>query len=267
MQQKIVVLISFSSDDKTLILNGLKIASIFNKELCLVYNYSAREKKKYKELKQNLQKYIIPIKNESINLNVSTLLISEKKTYLPEKLSDDLDAILILVSASKFSKFSTALAESPIAFLFINTNETNVNEYRKLILPVDFRKESSEIALWASYFGRYNQSIAVVVAANDKGKEEQKQVTKNVLLSKRLFQKFDIKHKIYKGTKSSWRNAFEALELAQTSKSDMLILLGSSAITPLDRIIGLPERKLIEKAGSLPVLVINPRRDNYILCD
>jgi hypothetical protein len=82
-----------------------------------------------------------------------------------------------------------------------------------------------------------------------------------------LFQKFKIEHKIYKGAKSSLQNAFEALDLALTSDCDLLVILGSSVITPLDRLIGLPEKKIIKKAGNLPVLLINPRKDNYILCD
>lgn len=267
MQQKIVVLISLYSADQPAILNGLKIASVFQKELCLVYNYSARERKNYDEIKQQLHRYTIPIKNETQNLVVSTLMISEKKSYLPEKLSDDLDAILIIAPSAKFAYHSKSLAESPIPFLFVNTKGSAVPDYKKLILPLDLRKESSESALWASYFGRFNQAVAIVVAASDKGKEEQKSVTKNVVFSKKLFHKFNISHKIYKGTKSSFRNAFEALDLAQSSDSDLLIILGSSTITPLDWIIGLPERKIIEKADRLPVLVINPRKDNYIMCD
>lgn len=267
MEQKIVVLISFSSKDKMLILNGLKIASIFKKELCLVYNFTRKEKKRYEKLRQQLNNYTIPLKKEKINIKVSTLMISEKKAILPEKLSDDQEAIFIVADASDFSKHSKSVAESRIPFLFINSNNTEIPNYKKLILPLDLRKESSESALWTSYFGRFNQSAVVVVAANDKRKEDKKQVTKNVVLSKKLFLKFEINHKIYKGTNSSWRNAFEALDLAKTSKSDLLIILGSSTITPLDLLIGLPERKLIEKAGELPVLVINPRKDNYILCD
>ncbi len=267
MEQKIVVLISFTSDDKSLILNGLKIASVFNKELCLVYNYSSTEKKRYDEFKIRLQNYTLPLKNEPIQLKVSTLMLSEKKAYLPEKLSDDLEAILIVAAASQFANHAKSLSESPIPFLFVNSNGSVIPDYKKLILPIDLRKESSESALWASYFGRFNQAVVAVVAASDKSKEDQKQVTKNVVLSKNLFLKIKMNHKIYKGTKSSWRNAFEALELAQTTKSDLLIILGSSTITPLDWLVGLPERKIIEKAGELPVLVINPRRDNYILCD
>ncbi|MEN8117041.1 MAG: hypothetical protein ABFS16_08690, partial [Bacteroidota bacterium] len=79
--------------------------------------------------------------------------------------------------------------------------------------------------------------------------------------------KFNIRHKVFKGTKSSFRNSFEALELALSSNSNLLILLGSSTITPIDLLVGLPERKIIKLAGKLPVLVVNPRRDNYLLCE
>jgi hypothetical protein len=44
------------------------------------------------------------------------------------------------------------------------------------------------------------------------------------------------------------------------------VILGSSTITLLDIIIGLPEKKIITKAGNLPVLLINSKRDNYLLC-
>lgn len=266
-EQKIIVLLSLNSSDNTLLLNGIKIASIFRKELCLLYNYSKKEKNQYERLKTQLNDYTIPIKNELQGIRISTLLLSEKRMVLPEKLANDFEAIFVIAPASKFSYHSKSVTESPIPFLFVNEARASVPNYSNLILPMDLRKQSSESALWGSYFGRFNSSEIIVVAANDKGKGEQQQVTKNVVLSKKLFQRFQIKHKIFKGTKSSLRNSFEALDLALSSKGDMLIILGSSTITPLDFLIGLPERKIIKNAGDLPVLVINPRRDNYMLCD
>lgn len=265
--QKIIVSLSLNPSDKSLILNGITISSIFQKELCLLFNYSKKEKKEYEKFKTILDEYTIPIKNELKGIKISTLLLSESKGDLSEKLADDFEAILVIVPAKEFSIYSKSLAESPIPFLFINTDRKSVPEYSNLILPIDLRKQSSESALWGSYFGRFNQSKLVVVAANDKSKDAQQQVTKNVVLSKKLFQKFEINHKIFKGTKSSLGNSFEALNLAHSSKSDLIILLGSSTITPLDLLLGLPEKKLINKAGDLPVLLINPRRDNYMLCD
>jgi hypothetical protein len=265
--QKIIVLLCLNSSDKTLILNGIKIASIFQKELCLVYNYSRREKKKQGLFKEQLYEYTLLIKKDLPKLKISTLLLSEKRANLSEKLSDDYEAILVIASSLKFSIHSKSVTESAIPFLFVNDNENMVSEFKNLILPLDLRKESSESALWSSYFGRFNNSEIVVVAANDKGKDAKQQLAKNAFLSKKLFQKFKINYKIFLGTKSSFGNTFEALDLALSSKSDLLVILGSSTITPLDLLIGLPERKIIKKAGDLPILIINPRRDNYILCD
>lgn len=266
-QQKIVVLLSFADTDKNLILNGIRLAGIFNKELCLCYNYSKKEKLEKTVLKQKLSDYLKPIKDEIPNIKISTLLISERLNNLPDKLADDFEAILFVAGAGDFKKYATSVSESPVPFLFVNEKENQISEFKKIILPVDMRQENSDSVLWSSYFGRFNASAIVVVVASDKGKDAQKQVTLNVALSRKLFQKFKIEHKIFKGTKSSLQNSFEALELALSSESDLLIVLGSSVITPLDWLIGLPEKKIIKRAEKLPVLVINPQKDNYILCD
>jgi len=266
-EQKIVVLLTLTPSDKMLILNGLKIASLFRKEVCLLFNHSKKEKKYRDEFKRKLIEYSIPIKNEMPVLKVSTLLLSEKLTRLPEKLSDDYEAIFMVAPSSQFAKYSKALSESPIPFLFVNENRETIPEYKNLVLPIDLRKENSDSALWSSYFGRFNDTAIVVVAANDKDQTDQKQVAKNVVLSKKLFQKFNISHKIFRGQKSSLGNAFEALDLALSANADFITILSSSIITPLDLVVGLPERKIIKKAGPLPVLIINPRKDNYILCD
>jgi len=266
-EQKIVVLLSLTPSDKMLILNGLKIASLFHKELCLLYNFSQKEKKNYEKLKNQLTQYSIPLKNEIPGLKVSTLLLSESLTVLPERLSDDFEAIFLIAPSSQFSKYSKALSESPIPFLFVDETRETVPEYKNLVLPIDLRKENSDSALWSSYFGRFNGAEIVVVAANDKDRNNQTQVAKNVVLSKKLFKKFNIPHKIFRGQKSSLGNAYEALELAHSANADFLTILSSSTITPLDLLVGLPERKIIKKAGALPVMVINPRKDNYILCD
>jgi hypothetical protein len=265
--QKIIVFLTLSKTDKNLILNGIRIATIFKKELCLCYNYSKKEKNEKEQLKEKLTSYLNPVKNELPGLKISTLLLSESLTNLPEKLADDFEAILMIAGSGEFKKYAKSVAESSVPFLFVNEKEEDFSEFKKLILPIDLRLENSDSAIWCSYFGRFNSSGVIVVAANDKGKEEQKQVTLNVALSKKLFQKFKIEHKIFRGTKSSLQNSYEALELALSSKSDLLVILGSSVITPLDLLIGLPEKKIISRAGNLPVLVVNPRKDNYILCD
>lgn len=266
-QQKIVVLLSFTPSDKNVVLNGIKIAGIFKKELCLLYNFSKKEKQKKDSLKAKLQDYVFSIISEIPSLRISFLLISEKRSYLPEILADEYEAIIIIAAASEFSTYSKSVRESVVPFLFVNGYCDLIPDFKKVILPLDFRPENKDSTLWASYFGRFNRSEIVIINASDKGKEVQHLVAKNAFLAKNLFMKFKIEHRIFKGSKSSFRNSFEALQLAQTSNSNLLIILGSSSITPLDWLIGLPERKIVKQAVDLPVLIVNPRKDNYLLCD
>ncbi len=264
--QKVIVLTELKPSDNTLILNGMKIASIFHKELCLVHNYSKRKKKNLSIFKTELQNYIKSITAELPGLKVSSLLLTESWSDLPEVLADDYEAIFIILNAEEFKCYSRVLSETSIPLLFVRPT-TEILDFNRIVQPVDLRKENGESSLWCSYFGRFNQAEIVVVAANDKGKYAKRELTKNVELTRRLFRKFNIQYKVYKGIKNSLGNSFEALELALASDCNLLVILGSSIITPLDFLIGLPERKIIKRAGNLPVLVINPRRDNYILCD
>ena len=265
--QKIVVLLSLNSGDKNLILNGIRIASIFRKELCLCYNNSGKDLKEHEAIEENLSAYLIPVKNNLPGLKSSWLILSEKFKVLPERLADDYEAILMIAASGEFEKYSKSVRESPVPFLFVNEKSNVFSEFKKLILPVDLRSENKDSGLWCSYFGRFNSSAIVVVAANDKNKDDQKQVGMNLALIKRLFLKAKVEFKIFKGTKSSFKNSFEALDLALTSNCDLLVILGSLVISPIDLMVGLPEKKILKKAGNLPVLVVNPTKDNYILCD
>ncbi len=265
-EQKIIVLTELSPNDNPLILNGIKIASIFKKELCLVFNYTKKEKKNHSIFKEKLKQYTLPIKNDIPDLKVSTLLLSESWSDVPEILADDYEAIVLIANSLKFKKYSKVLSESSVPMLFVRP-DSKIMDFNNIVQPIDLRKENSDSSLWCSYFGRFNQAEIVVVAANDSGKYNKQELLKNITLTRKLYRKFKIKHKIYKGTKSSFRNSFEALELALASDCNLLVLLGSSAVTPLDLLIGLPERKIINRAGNLPVLIINARKDNYILCD
>ncbi|QIA08417.1 hypothetical protein [Draconibacterium halophilum] len=265
-EQKIVVYTELKETDQNLILHGLKLAAIFKKELCLLYNYHPKQKKQRDELKEKLQKYAAIVKQEMPEQKVSTLLTSESQTELPDLLAIDYEAIMIVLNSLNFKRYSTALAETSIPFLFVHP-ESKITDYNHLVQPIDLRKEISDSSLWCSYFGRFYGAQIVTIAARDKTQEAKNKVYKNTALTRKLYKKFKITHKCFKGSKSSLRNVFEALELALASDCNLLVILGSSSITPLDLLVGLPERKIINHAGKLPVMVINPRKDNYILCD
>ncbi len=265
-EQKIMVFTELDQNDQGLIRHGIKLAFVFKKELCLVYNLAKPKSKKAPHAKQQIVAYANLVKKEIPALRVSTMVLSEHRSLLPNVLAERHEGIILVANALNFRKYTAMLSESPVPMLFVHPQST-IDSYKQLVQTLDLRKENSDASLWCSYFGRFNTAEVVIVAASDKTKEAKQAIAKNVLLTKKLYEKFNIQHKVYKGTGSSFRNAYEALELALASNCDLFVMLGSSGITPLDYLVGLPERKIMKRAGKLPVMIINPRRDNYILCD
>ena len=264
--QKIAVLLNLSDSDNMLIMNGIKLTSIFRKELLLVH-YSKRESGKWPDsVKQRLHNLVIYYNKEVPGLKISGLCISGPASDLSLRLADENETIIIISDSKEYGKYSSAVSRSPVPFIFINP-EAGLSEFRKLVLPVDLRKGNSDSALWSTYFGRFNNSEIIVVAANQKGKYEKRQVAENTLIADKLMKKFQINHKIVRGRKSSLHNTFEAFNLALSVNCDLFVMLGSSTITPIDRLIGLPEKKIITHAGEVPVMLINSGLDNYYLCD
>lgn len=264
-EQKIVVLTTMSPADRNLILNGVRLALIFRKELCLAYPVEKKRTEKIPVFKQSLHDYTLPVQREFPALKTSVLILKKAPAVIPQMLADDFEAILFVADSAQYKKYSKAVTGSPVPFLFVN-DQIALSSFKKIVLPVDLRKECSDSVLWGSWFGRFNQSEITVVAANDNGSDARRQVTRNVMQAKKLFSEFRIPHKMYQGEKGSFQNSQEALAFARSGQADLFILTGSSVITPLDRLIGLPEGKIIRHT-AMPVLLVNPRRENYILCD
>ena len=265
-EQKIAVLVGNKNTDKNLILHGIKLAAAFKKELCFLH--VRKEKGTNSELMPSLMDGYKAVVNANIShLKVSGLMLKGNPGELIESMVDEHEVILFILPTEQFKTWKGAIRNSPVPFLFVDATSYSIPDYKKIVLPLDLRKESRDSVLWASYFARFNRSGINVLAANDKVKENIKSIQKNVLLMKKLFDKFNLGFRIFKGSSSSLKIQFEALELAKNSAAELIIILGSSYISFIDVFIGLPENKVVRKAGNLPVLLINPRRDMYIMCD
>lgn len=264
-EQKVVVLTENSPSDHNLILHGLKLAAIFGKELC--FASLLPDGGDPEPFEQSNSNYMKVVRDRIPALRLSSVLLAGNPENYMDELADDYEAILVVTRISRYKALSKILRESPIPMLFIDENQTEIGDYKQVVLPIDVRKESKDAILWSSYFARFNQSTVRVVSAADKAKENALSVAGNLLSLKNLFGKFNLRADYIKGEKGSLQIQFEALDVARHSNSDLLIILGSSYISVFDWLLGLPEKKILNRANGLPVLVINPRKDMYILCD
>jgi hypothetical protein len=263
--QKVVVICDFSDQMKDVIVHGARMADVLKKELCLLAFWKDKDQKI--SCQEKITRVTANIKANLPNLQVSSLILQGSLRAQIEKLIDHYNAVLIVIHQTDLKNGLSALRESSIPFLFVNGSLPEFLQYKNILVPVDFRKASKETSLWASYFGRFNKSHIQVVFAHETDEDQRIRLKSNVEFFEKFFSSLYVRYSLIEGKSTSWGIWDETLNNAKSWNGDVLIFSGSSTVSLLDLLIGLPEKKIIRRAGYLPVLLINPRKDICVLCD
>jgi hypothetical protein len=264
-EQKIAVICDFSPRMRESIVHGIRLAQILNKELCLIGSWY--DKKHKTDIQQKLIGATESIRQSFPELRISSLLIKNSLNDNIDKLAWEYDAVLVILHKSMVKPALRALRESSIAFLFVQGDSSDFLSYKNVLVPVDYRKATKDTALWASFLGRFNRSQIQMVYARETDKEQASLIQKNLSFLKKFLSNLKVSHQSVAGTKSSWGISQETVSRACELKGDVMVIAGSASISLLDLLIGLPEKKIIHKAGDLPVLIINPRKEICMMCD
>jgi nucleotide-binding universal stress UspA family protein len=263
--QKIVIYLSLNKTDTNLMMAGIQLAAAFQKEMRLLYLTGSNGLKEKAE--EEMARYSDTISKKVPGIHVTCAIINHPGRHFSRVLADEMEAIVLVAGFNRFKELSKPLRSSPIPFMFVNENEPFTSSFRRVIVPVDMRRQNKDSLLWSVFFGRNNDSEIIAIGANDRSKDSQKAVAAHLHSLKKLLIKSNVKHRIYKGSRGSLSIQREVLETSGQLDADLMILLGSSYVTWLDLLIGLPEEKIIRQAGNLPVLIVNPRRETYLVCD
>ena len=264
-EQKIVVICDFSERMKEVIVHGVRLAGMLNKELCLTAIWKSKEQKT--RFQEKLIKATQAIKQNVPELRVSSLLIKNSLRNNMEKLAWDYDAVLLILHQGDIKIGLKAFRESSIAFLFVKGDSPDFLNYKNVLVPLDYRRASKETALWASFFGRFNRSQVQVIYACETDKEQAVSLMKNLNFIKKFLSNLNVACQVVAGKSSSWGICNETLVNAQKLKGDVMVFAGSAYVSMVDLLIGLPEKRIIQKAGDLPILIINPRKEICVMCD
>lgn len=266
-EQRIMVYCDFSESMKNAIVHGIRISAIFKKELCLFHAYNGKKPDAKQTAQRALAQVIRKLKDDFPSLKVSSLTLQGSLDRTIGQVAEAYDGIMLVLPADRLKPKIGALQVSQIPFLFVGSAEPESLHYDRVMLPVDYRKVMKDTSLWASYFARFNQSGIEALLARESDDENKSMVRKNCKFIEQLLAKFQIEPVVSKSDQSSFGLPFDALTRSQLEDFNLLIIPASQHISLLDLLVGLPETKIIRRAGAIPVLCINPRRDMYILCD
>ena len=263
--QKVVVVCDFSERMNEVIVHGARLADILKKELCLFALW--KDKSQKTEVQEKLILMSRNLKSKLPDLQISNLILRNTLPDNIEKLVNDYNSVLVVLHQEQIKNSMKAFRESSIPFLFVSGSSAEYLQYKNVLVPVDYRKASKETSLWASYFGRFNHSLIQVIYARESDRDNENQLMRNVKFFQKFLSSLNVRLSLTEGKSSSWGICKETLENAQKLKGDVMIFSGSSTITLIDLMIGLPEKRIVQKAGNLPVMLINPRKDICMICD
>ncbi len=149
--------------------------------------------------------------------------------------------------------------ELRIPYYFIKSDQQV--DFTKVLVPIGFLVEEREKGVFCSGMGRIFHSEIMLMPAKDYGSRA-KQNTESI---QKLMDKFSLPYHIISAEKDSFKIEKEAMKKAVELQAGLLMISASRDYGMDDILFGPKEQKVINKS-TVPVMVINPRKDLYTLC-
>lgn len=263
--QHILVIIQDNNHIKKASNHAFKLAKIFKAEVAFTYLQN----------QHSLQKLPVSTINE---INHDNIAYKEfqfgNSTDEPNNAIKQLEAIFIVTEFSvkklgifKRNKIFDYLYNARIPSILISDCTDYNVDYKNIIVPVDFKRETKEKMIWASYFGRFNKSIIHLFVANHKSVPIQSKIKATLIFTKRMYDQFNCDFKIIKSERSSNWLRQDAFIFSEQFNCDLILLLSQKNDNLLNRYFGSSEIKKYLRNKKNPILFINPLKDYYLPCN
>lgn len=157
--------------------------------------------------------------------------------------------------------------ECKIAYLTVQTGLHS--RYQSVGYGVDFRKESKEKLIWASYFARFNHSQLHMLHYDYSDEGLRGKWQNNVRFMNKFFKSVGVNCDSLVVTQRAVFPETRVCDTAAEQHCDLLISVTTDTrdLDILEWFAGVAEQRTIRNAAHLPVLYLNPRDDIYVLCD
>ena len=165
------------------------------------------------------------------------------------------------LTTNTIQKHLNACSDLRIPYVIYKNKDTEL-KFDKVIVPVNFLIEEIEKAQFAAAFGRFVNSELTLLQAKDYGSK----AATNIAKISSVLDKFNIKYKVEKGRKDSFKIELDAVNNVRQHDYDLIIASASREYGLDDVLFGPKELHLIRKS-PVPVMLINPREDLYVLCE
>lgn len=280
--QQILVPHDFSDAGKCAVSYGLMLAGIFQCELTLVHiltkktlQASASPENTEAEARNRLAGVAARLQQNS-RVKINAYVLRGPVNEVVKMIVIKINAIIVVAGLNTVNRtpsdyFSPSnlvsdYRELRIPLLIVHNKRPDPGAFDRIILPVDFSRESKEKASWAAYFGKKNSSYITLVHTEYKDAFFSIQLRNNLMLIHKLFSSLNTSYNTHKAERIKSDIERYALSYAKMKDAGMLIITATKDWGIDDFLLGPVEKKIITNEDQLPVMMINPRDDLFVPC-
>lgn len=260
--QTILVPTDFSPVAGYAVEHAVMYSRILNKNITLLH--IIKKESEYKEAEDQLQ----TLANEISNANqviVNTIIREGSIFSTIGEVSNELESEIVIMGThgmhglqkitGSWALKVTVTSKAPVIVI---QEPPKQNSIKRLVFPVDFKKENKEKIGWACFLARSYNARIYIFKKNLKDKGFLKSLLSNMVFTEKYFKNKGIDYDISVSEPHS-NFGDQTIEFANKMDADLILIMTTKAINYADYIFGASEQHIIANSAKIPVMCVNPR--------
>ncbi len=258
----IVVPWDFTEEVENALKHAVNIFSKMNtKEITLLH--IVRKKKDIENYKEKLRN-IAEKRSEEYKIQIKYEVIQGKLYTAIGRYVNNIEAELVVMGTHGVkgmqkvtgSRALKVISNSKIPFIVVK-NPPKSKEYKKVVLPVDYKKKTKQKMGYTKYLTRLYNPNFLIFKPNYTDKGFIQKAKANLSFCRQFLEKHDLPYEMQlaEGKKSF---SEELIDFAKKNNADLILIVSAKHLTLTDYVAGPNEQYIIGNEEGIPVMVINP---------
>jgi nucleotide-binding universal stress UspA family protein len=148
------------------------------------------------------------------------------------------------------------IAKSRVPFIVVQAPPADMERFRIIVCPIDWRAEEKEKLSMAIFMSKYFDTKVHILKATRKDESLAKKANLNLNFTVRMLIQNNIEYEIREVP--SDKLGEQTIEIAQQLNADLILIMTTKDITFADYVVGAKEQYIIANSSKIPVCCVNP---------